>query len=236
MSKMTRREMIRTSAAAGSVAVISWFHPRAVAAAEDSSPQKQSYSFLTPAEVAFLDAAVGRLIPADETGPGAKEAGVTFFIDQQMAGAFGRAETWYMQGPWKDGTPEQGYQLKLTPAQLYRVAIQATDAYCRRTFNKKSFAELAAANQDKVLQGLEKGEIELAGAPSKEFFTMLWQNTQEGFFADPMYGGNRDFIGWKTVGFPGPRYNYVNEIGQYGKTYTLPTVGLRGRGARPKKA
>ena len=60
-------------------------------------------------------------------GPGAKEAGVTFFIDQQLAGPFGRAETWYMQGPWKEGTPQQGYQLKLTPAQLYRVGIQGTD-------------------------------------------------------------------------------------------------------------
>jgi gluconate 2-dehydrogenase gamma chain len=58
---------------------------------------------------------------------------------------------------------------------------------------------------------------------------MLWQNTGEGFFADPMYGGNRDFAGWKLVGFPGPRYNYVNEIEQYGKPYTLPTVGLMGR-------
>ena len=60
---------------------------------------------------------MSRLIPADELGPGAKEAGVAFFIDQQMAGSFGRAETWYMQGRWKAGTDEQGYQVKLTPAQ-----------------------------------------------------------------------------------------------------------------------
>lgn len=229
MSNMTRREMIRTSAAAGSVAVVSWFSPRTVAAADSSAPAKRSYSYLTQDEAAFLDAAVSRLIPADDIGPGAKEADVTFFIDQQMAGAFGRADTWYMQGPWKDGTPEQGYQLKLNPAQLYRAGIQETDDYCRKTFSKKAFAALAAADQDKVLQSLEKGDIQLPGVPAKEFFSMLWQNTQEGFFADPMYGGNRDFIGWKTVGFPGPRYNYVNEIGQYGKTYTLPTVGLRGR-------
>ncbi|MDQ6706422.1 MAG: gluconate 2-dehydrogenase subunit 3 family protein [Acidobacteriota bacterium] len=240
MSKMTRREMIRSSAAAGSVAVISWFGPRARAATQatgDARAEKISYSWLTQAEAAFLDAAVSRLIPADDVGPGAREAGVTFFIDQQMAGPFGRAETWYMQGPWKDGTPEQGYQLKQNPAQLYRAGIQATDDHCRRTFNKKTFAELAPADQDKLLQRLEKGDIDLATVPAKEFFAMLWQNTQEGFFADPMYGGNRDFIGWKTVGFPGPRYNYVNEIGQFGKTYSLPTVGLRGRNPRdPRKS
>jgi gluconate 2-dehydrogenase gamma chain len=233
MSKITRRDMLRTTAVAGSAAIVSWFGARAgITEADPLDPRpvaSGTFSYFTVPEIAFIDAAVSRLIPADELGPGAKEAGVTFFIDQQLAGSFGRAETWYMQGPWKEGTPQQGYQLKLTPAQLYRVGIQGTDEYCRRTFNAKPFAELGAADQEKILHGLEKGEIELAGAPAKEFFDLLWQNTGEGFFADPMYGGNRDFAGWKLVGFPGPRYNYVNEIEQYGKPYTLPTVGLMGR-------
>jgi gluconate 2-dehydrogenase gamma chain len=233
MSKITRRDILRTTVVAGSAAIVSWFGPRTrVAEADDLVPRpvvSSAFSYFTTQEIAFIDAAVNRLIPADELGPGAKEAGVTFFIDQQLAGSFGRAETWYMQGPWKEGTPEQGYQLKLTPAQLYRVAIQGIDDYCRRTLNKKTFTELGAADQDKILHGLEKGEIELPDAPAKEFFAMLWQNTNEGFFADPMYGGNREFAGWKLVGFPGPRYNYANEIEQYGKPYTLPTVGLMGR-------
>jgi gluconate 2-dehydrogenase gamma chain len=229
--------MLKTTAA-GSVAVVSWFRPL-TAPAQPESPLPPpvtagAFAYLTPAEIAFLDAAVSRLIPADSLGPGAKEAGVTFFIDQQMAGPFGRAETWYMQGPWKEGTEQQGYQLKLTPAQLYRVGIRGTDDYSRRTF-KKSFVELGAADQEKILHGLEKGEIELAGAPAKEFFAMLWQNTNEGFFADPIYGGNRDFAGWKLVGFPGPRYNYVHEIEQYGQPYTLPTVGLAGRNGMPAR-
>ncbi len=58
---------------------------------------------------------------------------------------------------------------------------------------------------------------------------MLLQNTVEGFLADPMYGGNRDFIGWKLIGFPGPRYDYTDEIEQYNKRYTLPPVGILGR-------
>jgi gluconate 2-dehydrogenase gamma chain len=235
MSKSTRREILRTTAGAGSVAIASLFASRAgLAETDPSAPTpiaSQTFSYFTSLEIAFIESAVARLIPADELGPGAKEAGVTFFIDHQIAGSFGRAETWYMQGPWKEGTPEQGYQLKLTPAQLYRVGIKGTDDYCGRTFNKKTFAELSADDQDKTLHGLEKGEIELAGAPAKEFFAMLWQNTNEGFFADPLYGGNRDFAGWKLIGFPGPRYNYVNEIEQYGKPYTLPTVGLMGRNA-----
>ncbi len=188
-----------------------------------------TFSYFTPPEIAFVDAAVDRLIPTDELGPGAKDAGVTFFIDQQLAGPFGRAERWYMQGPFRNGTDEQGYQSKLTPAQLYRHAILAVDEYCQRKLGKR-FADLGKASQDQVLHGLENGKVEVSGMPAKEFFKMLWQNTQEGYFADPIYGGNRDFAGWKLIGFPGPRYNYVNEIEQYGKAYTLPTVGLAGRG------
>jgi len=234
MSRTTRRDILRTSASAGSVAIASLFVSRAGFAETDPSAPtpvtSHTFSYFTPPEIDFIEAAVARLIPADELGPGAKEAGVTFFIDHQLSGSFGRAETWYMQGPWKEGTPEQGYQLKLTPAQLYRVGIQDTDDYCRRTFNKRTFAGLGAEDQDKILQGLEKGEVKLASAPAKDFFAMLWLNTNEGFFADPVYGGNRDFAGWKLIGFPGPRYNYVDEIEQYGKPYTLPTVGLMGRG------
>jgi gluconate 2-dehydrogenase gamma chain len=237
MRKNTRREMLRTTAAAGSAAIVSWLGSQtAVAEADSLAPRpvaSRAFAYFTASEIVFIDAAVSRLIPADELGPGAKEAGVTFFIDHQIAGPFGRAETWYMLGPWKEGTPEQGYQLKLTPAQLYRVGIQSIDDYCRRTSNKKTFAELGASDQDKILLGLEKGEIELTDAPAKDFFAMLWQNTNEGFFADPIYGGNRDFAGWKLIGFPGPRYNYVNEIEQYGKPYTLPTVGLMGRNRSP---
>lgn len=196
------------------------------------NPAAPGPAFLMPAETAFVDAAVSRLIPRDELGPGAKEAGVTHFIDRQLGGPYGRAETWYMQGPWRQGTEQQGYQLKLTPAQFYRTAIQDIDEYCGRAYDGKSFAQLDAGTQDKVLKGLEKGDVKLARMPAKQFFEMLWHNTQEGFLADPMYGGNRDFAGWKLIGFPGPRYNYVAEIEQYGRTYGMPPVGIMGRDPR----
>lgn len=186
-------------------------------------------AFFSEAERQFVEAATERLIPSEDTGTGAKEAAVAVFIDRQLAGPYGRAETWYMQGPWQQGTPEQGYQLKLTPAQVYRAAIRNLDDYCRRTYANKTFAELVHADQDQILRSLEQGSIELADVPAKEFFGMFLQNTVEGFLADPLYGGNRNFTGWKLIGFPGPRYNYSNEITQYGKPYTLPTVGLMGR-------
>lgn len=194
-----------------------------------ANPAAPGPGYFTAEEKSFLAAALERLIPSDELGPGAVEAGVGEFIDRQLGGPFGAARTWYMQGPWREGSDEQGYQLRLTPAQLYRVAIRDVDAYCRRIFGGRAFAQLDAAARDKVLHGLEGGAIELEGAPAKTFFELLWQNTQEGFLSDPVYGGNRGFAGWKLIGFPGPRYNYVAEIERYGERYTMPTVGLLGR-------
>lgn len=199
-----------------------------VACDNTRSPQAAAPVFLRPHEADFIDAAVRRLIPADALGPGAYEAGVARFIDLQLAGAYGRAERWYMQGPWPTGTDSQGFQLKYTPAQIYREAIAGTDAYCDQHYGSP-FARLTAAQQDEVLHALENGDIKLASLPSKTFFTLLWQNTQEGFLADPAYAGNRDFIGWKLIGFPGPRYNYMAEIEQYGRPYTQPFVSLIGR-------
>jgi gluconate 2-dehydrogenase gamma chain len=149
------------------------------------------------------------------------------FIDRQLAGPFGRAETWYMQGPFREGIEQQGYQLKLTPAQLYRAAIRDFDEYTKDKHGK-AFAELDASTQDRLLEALDKDELKLPNVDGRTFFEMLVQNTVEGFLADPMYGGNRDFIGWKLIGFPGPRYNYVAEIDQYGKKYDMPFVSIAG--------
>ncbi|HEY1328655.1 MAG TPA: gluconate 2-dehydrogenase subunit 3 family protein [Casimicrobiaceae bacterium] len=184
--------------------------------------------FLTTAEMSFVEAAVARIIPADDLGPGAREAGVAGFIDRQLAGPYGRAEKWYMQGPWRHGEKEQGYQLKLTPAELYRAAIGDIDAHARSHYGNRSFGELDAKAQDDVLHALEDGKLDLPHASADAFFTMLVQNTVEGFLADPLYGGNRNFIGWKLIGFPGPRYNYVDEIEQHGKRYDMPFVSIAG--------
>jgi gluconate 2-dehydrogenase gamma chain len=188
-----------------------------------------SWTWFTEAEAAFVGAAVGRLIPADDLGPGAVEAGVPTFIDRQLAGAYGRGERWYMQGPWSPGLPTQGYQTRLTPAGLYRAAIKAIDAAVVRESRGGSFARLAAADQDAFLQRLEKGDVALDGIDAKAFFAQLLQNTMEGFWSDPIYGGNRDMAGWKLIGFPGARYDYRDYVGKHGEPYPLPPVGLTGR-------
>lgn len=216
----SRRRFLQAASLAVPGAVLSGCHS---AATQPELSAAIAPSILTAQETSFLAAATERLIP------GAAEAGIVTFIDRQLGGPYGLAQAWYMHGPWQHGTEQQGYQLKLTPAQLYRSAIRDIQAWCGHTY-AKSFERLSPEEQDTVLHGLEKGEIELPDVPAKTFFTMLLQNTQEGYLADPMYGGNRDFAGWKLIGFPGPRYNYIAEIEHYGKPYTLPTVGLKGRG------
>lgn len=188
-----------------------------------------NYLFLNDDEVDFVAAAVGRLIPADELGPGALEAGCVLFIDRQLAGSYGRADHWYMQGPWPEGDERQGPQSRMTPAETYRIGIRAVNDHCRRQFDGKTFHELPADKQDQLLASLEKGDVELPGVKAKGFFVALLQNTIEGFFADPLYGGNRDMVGWKLIGFPGARYDHRDVVDKHGVPYTLPAVGILGR-------
>jgi gluconate 2-dehydrogenase gamma chain len=238
---ISRRAILSTSALAGSLLAlraaapaharsisggVPWT-PGTAAAPEGATPG--DFQFFTQDEVEFVDAAVARLIPQDELGPGAKEAGVTAFLDRQLAGPYGAANRWYMQGPWQEGTKSQGYQTRLAPAQYYRVAIKAVDDHCRKAFQGKRFAELSPQDQDSVIGELEKGKIDLGDIKSDAFFGILLQNTIEGFFSDPIYGGNRDMVGWKMIGFPGARYDYREYVSKHGQRLDLPPVGIKGR-------
>ncbi|MCC6533385.1 MAG: gluconate 2-dehydrogenase subunit 3 family protein [Burkholderiales bacterium] len=161
-----------------------------------------AYGYLTPQEVRFLDAAVERLIPTDELGPGAKAAGVSCYIDRQLCSMWGTHGRNYRCGPWLDGTPEQGFQSRFTPQEIYRIGIHEINAYCRAKHDRY-FEFLSGSEQDDVLRALEADQVALPSLSSKLFFDLLWRNTEEGYFADPMYGGNRDKVGWKLIGFPG---------------------------------
>jgi gluconate 2-dehydrogenase gamma chain len=188
------------------------------------------YVFFTTVEASFIEATVARLIPNDDVGPGGVEANVPFFLDRQLAGPFGRGDHYYLGGPWPKGTPEQGYQSRFSPAQLYRAAIAATDRYVGANLGAATFGALAAADQDKLLKGLEDGDVKLdGGVDSKSFFAMLLQNTKEGYFSDPIYGGNKDMGAWKMIGFPGAHYDYKEWVSRHGERVPYPTVGFKGR-------
>ena len=192
----------------------------------DHVAQVHAFGYLTQPEVRFLDAAVARLIPADELGPGAKEADVTYFIDRQLVSSWGTHGRNYRMGPWREGTPQQGFQSPLTPQEIYRYAIREADIYCTRQYGK-AFHALAAEQQDEVLHALEDGKIELESVGSKLFFGLLLKNTEEGFFSDPMYGGNRDKVGWKLIGFPGVAASNYNELmNQHNVPYRVEPVSI----------
>ncbi|WP_066506758.1 gluconate 2-dehydrogenase subunit 3 family protein [Bradyrhizobium macuxiense] len=188
--------------------------------------------FFTAAEAAIVDALIDRLIPTDELGAGARDAGVTTFIDRQLAGPYGGHDWLYMQGPFAESPlPSQGLQSPLTPREQYRSGLAALDAYCRANYGGCGFVELSGEEQNKLVGAMEKGEARLQSFSSQVLFSIIYSNTIEGYFADPIYGGNHDMVGWKLVGFPGVRYDFRDAIERPNHSYTLPPVGLQGRPA-----
>ncbi|WP_243040118.1 gluconate 2-dehydrogenase subunit 3 family protein [Dyella sedimenti] len=184
--------------------------------------------YFNAAEWDFLQAAVDRLIPPSEDGPSAVEAGVPEFIDRQMDAAYGHGGYWYMQGPFVPESPATlGYQLRYTPREFYRKAIAAIDDWCRRQHGK-SFSALTHEQQDDILGQMEKGQIKLEDVPTDTFFSQLITNTKEGYFSDPMYGGNKQMGAWKMIGFPGARADFADWIEQPGKAYPFGPVSIEG--------
>ena len=235
----TRRDfLLKTIAlapamAAGSAAVSGFSMVPAAQAADPAAAQPaRDYqpSWFTAEEFAFIKAAVARLIPNDERGPGALEAGVPEFIDRQMNTPYATGANWYMQGPFNPDLPKElGYQLPLVPQQIYRLGLADADDYSKRQHGK-IFAELSAEQQDTLLQAMESGQADFRQLPSKTFFAFLIQNTREGFFSDPIHGGNQNRVGWTLIGFPGARADFMDWV-ERGERYPFPSVSIRGERA-----
>jgi gluconate 2-dehydrogenase gamma chain len=176
--------------------------------------------FFSQAEALVVAAAASRIFPSDETGPGAREAGVVVYIDRQLAGPWGRDCHRYTQEPFEDeAPPEFGYQGKATPRQIYRQGLR----------DLKGFDVLDPVAQDEKLKQIE-GTL---------FFSLLRRNTIEGMFCDPMHGGNVDMIGWQLIGFPGPRMsNYADVDKHFGEAFRPKPASLTqitGSNVRPSE-
>lgn len=194
--------------------------PQASAQASDSQtsggePLPTSWLFFNTDEARTADAALARLIPADSNGPGAREAAVVVFLDRQLAGAWGQGNHFYRKGPFVPGTPQQGYQLAFTPAEMFRLGFAKLDENSRK-LRGAAFADLTSEQQDELLAQAEQNKLDFGALPSGTFFASLVDATMEGFFSDPIHGGNRDKIGWKLVGFPGVHASYANDIERHG--------------------
>lgn len=196
----------------------------AALAAQAPEEQQSSYTFLTPEEAAFVEAAVARLIPQDEAGPGAVEAGVPNYIDKQLGGAWGAGERLFRGGPWRQGEPTQGYQLPFTPAELFRNACRALRDEAAK--GGVPFEKRSAADQDAFLRELQESKRDLNGVPANVFFESLWGMTVEGFLSDPVYGGNKDMVSWKMIGFPGAYATYYHLVDQHGLEFRRAPMSL----------
>ncbi len=153
------------------------------------------------------------------------------YIDLQLAGPFGAGDRLFLGGPIKSGLPGQGYQLGLTPAELYRTSLRAIgEQLLHRGFD---FAGAPAEEQDAVLSELEAGRLDLGGFSSAIFFETLLANTIEGYFADPAYGGNRDMVSWRMVGFPGAYAAYLGVYTQHGIRFDREPLSMAHSHAHP---
>lgn len=226
---LTQVAVVGTAAVVGIPPVAEAATPTASAAQQpvaNSTPTQDGYTFLNAPEAAFIEAFVDVIVPADELTPSGTALGLATFIDRQLAGAWGKGDRLYKQGPWKEGSPGQGYQLPLTPAEFFRAGIDAVNRHCKEV-NGKEFDRLTAADQQKILEDLDGGKIALDRISGKQFFEVAYQATMEGLFADPIYGGNRDKAAWKMIGYPGVIAVHATNITTYrNKLYTAKPVSI----------
>jgi gluconate 2-dehydrogenase gamma chain len=185
------------------------------------------WRFFTPAEGAMVAAMADRFIPPDPQTPGGAEAGCATFIDRQLAGAYGSNIGLYDRPPFVKGSLSQGPQSQTTPAQLYRAGLAALESHCQSE-QGRGWTQLSARQQDELLHALESGQTTLQGIDGMTFFQAVLKDVKEGFFSDPVYGGNRDMCAWKMIGFPGARYDYRDWVGRHNERYPYPPVSIAG--------
>jgi gluconate 2-dehydrogenase gamma chain len=203
---VSRRRLFRQAGAAGAAVIVAPTLSPAVAQAQPhdpstsppSGPQAAARETLTAAEADTLEAIVSRLIPADETGPGAAEAGAAIYIDRALNGALRSSR------------------------EAYAAGLAAIDDYAMAT-KGAAFVALPAADQDAILTALEKNIATGFMADAPGFFALIRSHTIQGMFCDPYYGGNVDFIGWDLVGYPGLRLSVTEDEQQM-----LPPKPVRG--------
>ena len=176
MADLSRREMLKRVVVAGAAASL----PAARPAAAVVQAPPASFETLTAVEGATLQAVVARLIPTDERGPGALEAGAATYIDRALAG------------------PLAGSR------EAYRAGLAALDRYAQAA-RGADFAALDAAGQDALLGAVEANAAPEFGPGAAGFFNLVLTHAIQGTFSDPAHGGNVDFIGWRMLGYPGVR-------------------------------
>lgn len=180
MDYISRRDLLKRAGAASAAAAVS---PGLAEAAAQSAPSLRAEppENLSQAEADTLEAVVARLVPTDANGPGAREARAAHYIDRALGGALAGAR------------------------EAYRAGLANLDSHARAT-KGRAFAQLPEADQDELLGAAERNAVPTFAPPgSAAFFNLVLNHTLQGTFGDPYYGGNRNFVGWDLVSYPGVR-------------------------------
>jgi gluconate 2-dehydrogenase gamma chain len=195
-SRVSRRDLLKRAGLAGAALTVPVVPALPAELREQSSrpapqkpsapPQREPIENLTAAEADLLEAICARIIPTDANGPGAREARAAHYIDRALGGALSATR------------------------QAYSAGLAAFDAYCKSS-RRAPFLELSARDQDSVLIDVETGAATGFTGSSALFFAMVRSHTLQGTFGDPFYGGNRNFVGWDLIGYPGVRLNVTAE-------------------------
>lgn len=216
---MRRRQFLTLSAASVGGLLVYSLAGEPLRIVSDAKPLRIPLRFFTEQEALLVAAATARIFPSDETGPGAREANVTVYIDRQLAGPYGKDRHRYTQPPFEEGEPELGYQGKATPREIYREGLKTLAGFDR----------LPPQEQDQRLQAIEH----------TVFFRLLRTHTIEGMFCDPVHGGNAGMIGWQLIGYPGPRMSNAADVEtHYGQAFRPKPINLEQLGrafGRPYK-
>ncbi|WP_343073184.1 gluconate 2-dehydrogenase subunit 3 family protein [Salicibibacter cibi] len=178
---------------------------------ESNNFQEARMFFKRPEDFQVLSAAVERIYPEDDIGPGAIALGVPYFIDKQLAGEYGFNARDYMQGPFYEGAPTQGNQSSMNRRDVFLQGVRLIQSIANENFNT-AFFDLEGEQQDEILEAFENGEPEMPGMDSAAFFEVLRDATLRGAYSDPVYGGNQNMDGWRMKEYPGPQMAYIHMI------------------------
>ena len=209
--------MAGAAATLGVVRVSVAAEPDAPAAHGDAgAPLNRGWMFFAnPQEFATLADAAERIFPQDESGPSAKALAVPFFIDNQLAGAYGYQTREYTDGPYYPGAPTQGPQSALLRRDVFKQGLSALNAAARERHGK-DFTQLDGAEQDRILADCETDKLSTRGFASSYFFGLLRGAVLAGAYADPLYNGNNDMNGWRMKEYPGAQMSYAYLISDEG--------------------
>lgn len=142
--------------------------------------------FLNRREAATVDAFTSEFIPSEEGSPGAMEAGVTTYIDRALAGFMRDLQSTYRRG------------------------LATLDAFTAQRF-ETTFAGATGEQRAELMREIDDLARNRPEHFLGQFFRIVREHTVQGYFGDPAYGGNRETVGWKLVGFPGAQWGYTDE-------------------------